>query len=135
LLGKLDHIGHVVKNFDEAMYLYTKKFGLKPRRIIDGKGSGFGSRAAFFPFAGIELELIQPGGKGEDPAARCLKERGEGVCHISLRVDDIDAEMKEWQKKGFTVTEFSKPENRTRIAFLEPEETKGLWIELIKNPD
>jgi len=94
----------------------------------------FGSKMAFFPFGGIEIEVIQPGGKGEDPAARCLKERGEGVFHLSMRVSDYDGEVKKWRDKGFTVNEYThQTSDRTvRIAFLNPEEVKGLWIEFIQ---
>ncbi len=133
--GKIDHVGHVVNDFEDAMDLYQNKFGLTPRRVMDGKNTRFGSRAAFFPFADIEIELIQPGGLGGDPAARCLKERGEGVFHISFSVEDIDAEINDWRKKGFTVTEYSQPGDKVRIAFLAPEEIKGLWVEFIQNPD
>jgi methylmalonyl-CoA/ethylmalonyl-CoA epimerase len=132
LFGKLDHIGHVVKNFDEVIELYKNKFGLTPNRMIEF--SEFGSRMAFFPFGNIEIELIQPGGRGGDPAASCLKERGEGVFHLSFRIDDYDAEVKKWRERGFKVEEYShfSPGHHVRLAFLTPEETKGLWIEFIK---
>ncbi len=132
MFDKLDHIGHVVNNFDEAMDLYTKKFGLSPKCIMEF--SEFGSKMAFFPFGGIEIEIIKPGGKGMDPAARCLKERGEGVFHLSFRVDDYDSEVKKWKDKGFTVGEYTHKtaEQIVKIAFLEPAEVNGLWIEFIK---
>jgi methylmalonyl-CoA/ethylmalonyl-CoA epimerase len=132
LFGKLDHIGHVVKNFDEAIELYKKKFGLTPRQIVEFPE--FGSKMAFFPFGGIEIEVIRPGGKGKDPAARCLKERGEGVFHLSLHVDDYDKEIQAWREKGFTVEEYThlNAGHTVKLAFLTPEETKGLWIEVIK---
>jgi methylmalonyl-CoA epimerase len=128
---KLDHIGHVVNNFEEAMQLY-KKFGLKPNKTMEF--AEFGSKMAFFSFAGSELEVIQPGGKGIDPAARCLRERGEGIFHLSLRVDDYEATVKEWKDKGFTVGEYRHETagHLARIAFLNPDEVKGLWIEFIK---
>lgn len=132
MFGKLDHIGHVVKNFDEALEFYKKKFDLEPNRVIEL--SEFGSRMAFFPLGDIEIELIQPGGRRGDPAAICLKERGEGVFHLSFRTDDYDAEVKKWREKGFKVEEYSHsiPGQNVRLAFLSPEETKGLWIEFLK---
>ena len=133
MFGKLDHIGHVVNNFDEALDFYAKELGLKPERMMIGADAPFGSKTAFFPFAGIELELIQPGKVVSNPAARCLQERGEGVFHLSFRVVDMDAAMKKWQQRGFTVTEYPVPEENTRIAFLSPDEMKGLWIEFIEH--
>jgi methylmalonyl-CoA/ethylmalonyl-CoA epimerase len=132
LFGKLDHIGHVVNNFNEALEMYRNKFGLTPNRIIEFPE--FGSRMAFFPFGDIEIELIQPGGRRGDPAAICLKERGEGLFHLSFRIDDYDAEVKKWREKGFRVEEYSHSNagHNVRLAFLTPEETRGLWIEFIK---
>jgi methylmalonyl-CoA/ethylmalonyl-CoA epimerase len=126
---KIDHIGHIVNNFDEAMDLYQSKFGLTPRIVM--RHPQFDSRMAFFPFGDIEMELIEPNSLTEDPPYRVLKERGEGVFHISFRVDDYDKEVQQWKDKGFTVTE-SSPGGNVRIAFIGPEETKGLWIEFIE---
>jgi methylmalonyl-CoA/ethylmalonyl-CoA epimerase len=132
LFEKLDHIGHVVRNFDETMDMYKNKFGLTPRQIMEFPE--FDSKMAFFPFGDIEIEVIQPGGKGKDPAGRCLKERGEGLFHLSMKVDNYDEEIKQWREKGFTVEEYTHTiqGHTTKLAFLAPEETKGLWIEFIK---
>jgi methylmalonyl-CoA epimerase len=129
---KLDHVGHVVNNFDSALDFYRDKLGVKPEKVIDFKE--FGSRMAFFKFGGTEIELIDPGPGGQGPAAKCLRERGEGFFHMSLRVDDYDAEVKKWKDKGFTVDEMSNEAGgmRARLAFLRPEETHGLYIEFIK---
>lgn len=132
MAGKLDHVGHVVKNLDEGMKLY-KKLGLTPSEGGIIEFAEFGSRMVFYPFSDITIELIEPGGLGGDPAARCLKERGEGLFHLSIRTDDYDTEVKTLKEKGFTVEEYahSRPGHTTRLAFLAPEETLGLWIEFI----
>ena len=132
MFDKIDHIGHVVNNFDEAVALYMKKFCIQPRQVIEFPE--FGSKMAFFPFGGIEIEVIQPGGKGNDPAARCLRDRGEGVFHLSFRVDDYEKEIQTWREKGFTVEEYihSNAGRIVKLAFLTPKDTKGLWIEFIK---
>ena len=129
---KLDHVGHVVKDFNTAMDFYKNKLGLEPDKTMEF--SEFGSKMAFYKFAGTEIELIYPGSGGKGPAAQCLRERGEGIFHMSLRVDDYDAEIKTWKNKGFTVDEFCNEGGgmRARLAFLRPEETHGLYIEFIK---
>ena len=133
MIWKLDHVGHVVKNLEEGMKVY-EKLGLSPLRHMEFPE--FGARMVFYPFAGIELELIEPGGLKGDPAARCLKERGEGVFHLSILVDDYEAEIKALRGKGFTVDEYrhEDAENPVRLAFLAPEETNGLWIEFMQAP-
>jgi len=96
----------------------------------------FGARMVFYSYANIEIELIEPGGLKGDPAARCLKERGEGLFHISILVDDLDSEIRTLRDRGFTVNVYtharSDREHPVRLAFLAPEETAGLWIEFMQ---
>ena len=131
---KLHHVGHIVKNLDEGMKLYKNVLGLTPteRGIIE---LPWGSRMVFFPYAGAYIELIEPAANGNDPAARCLKARGEGLFHISIYTDDFEAELESLRKKGLTIEEYSVPGAlpgyTTKLAFLAPEETQGLWVEFI----
>jgi methylmalonyl-CoA/ethylmalonyl-CoA epimerase len=129
---KLDHIGHVVKDYDAALDFYKNAFGVDPEFTLEFKN--LHSKMAFFSYGGTIIEMIKPGSGENDPAARCLKERGEGVFHLSFRVDDYEAEVKKWKDKGFTVDEMVNEANgvRARLAFLRPEEMFGLYIELIK---
>ena len=128
---KLDHVGHVVHNIEEARKLYEEKLGLAPKVTMRHPISG--SQMIFYPYAGIEIELIQPADMPEDFARRCLDERGEGIFHLSFVPDDYDAEVKAWRDKGFTVDEVTAEEPRgpIKLAFLKPEEVHGLWIEFI----
>jgi methylmalonyl-CoA/ethylmalonyl-CoA epimerase len=128
---KLDHVGHVVHNIEEAKKLYEEKLGLVPKVTMTHPISG--SQMRFYPFAGIEIELIQPSNLSWDFPRRCLDERGEGIFHLSFIPDDYDAEIKSWRDKGFTVEEFpiEDPHGPITLAFLKPEETHGLWIEFI----
>jgi catechol 2,3-dioxygenase-like lactoylglutathione lyase family enzyme len=128
---KLDHVGHVVHDLEESRKLYEDRLGLVPKRVMIHPK--FDSKMAFYPFANIELELIQPSTMPEDYARRCLNERGEGIFHLSFVPDDYDAEVKAWREKGFTVEEIVAEEVRgpIRLAFLKPEETHGLWIEFV----
>ena len=133
MFGKLHHVGHIVKNFEEGLKLYKNKFGLTPEGDIIELTS-FGSRIIFFPFGDTIIELIEPAAP-PDPAGRCLKERGEGLFHLSFLADDYDKEVKELREKGFTVEEYTLdgvfPGYTPRIAFLAPEETQGIWIEIM----
>jgi len=128
---KLDHVGHVVENLDEARKLYEERLGLVPKLIMSHPQ--FESKMVFYPFANIEIELIQPSTTPQDYARRCLKERGEGIFHLSFVPDDYDAEIKAWREKGFAVEEIVAEEARgpVRLAFLRPEEMGGLWIEFV----
>jgi methylmalonyl-CoA/ethylmalonyl-CoA epimerase len=51
---------------------------------------------------GVQLELIQPLAL-ESPHREFLETRGEGIQHIMVAVDDIEAEIKRLTDKGCTV--------------------------------
>ncbi len=128
---RLDHIGHVVHDIDDARKLYETALGLVPSLVMSHPITG--AQMIFYPYAGIEIELIQPGDMPEDVARQCLDRRGEGFFHLSLVPDDYDAEIGTWRARGFTVAEFAieEPRGPIRLAFLQPEEVHGLWIEFI----
>lgn len=130
---KLHHVGHIVRNLDDGMKLYEKKLGLTPSGFR--KIPKWGARLVFFHFADLDIELIEPSGAEEDPAGRCLRARGEGLFHLSFRTDDFDTQVKAMRGKGFTVEEHTVPGAlpgyTTRLAFLAPEETLGLWVEFV----
>jgi methylmalonyl-CoA/ethylmalonyl-CoA epimerase len=133
---KLHHVGHVVKNYDEALKLYYKNMPWVPSPSGIMEIPTFGARIRFFNIGDIQIELISPGGLGGDPATTCLKERGEGLFHLGFYVKDFKAEIKRLREKGFQAKEIMFPpigeaKQELRLTWLEPEETKGLWIELI----
>jgi Glyoxalase/Bleomycin resistance protein/Dioxygenase superfamily len=92
-----------------------------------------GSQMIFYPFAGLEIELIRPADLRGDVARQCLDRRGEGLFHLSFVPDDHDAEVKAWRDKGLSVTElaFESPQGPVRLVFLKPGEIHGLWIEIV----
>ena len=68
-LKYISQIGLCVKDLDSAVRGMEKVFGLKPdrygetpktRRFYKGKESEFGAKLAFYNFANIEIELMQP---------------------------------------------------------------------------
>lgn len=77
------------------------------------------------------LELLQSDKPGTG-TSRWIDERGEGLFHICLEVEDIDAAMGELRGKGVGF-QTEKPmigHGNCRIVFLDPKSTGGLVIEL-----
>jgi len=131
---KLHHVGHVVKDYDEALKIHEKLPWIpSPSGII--YHPAVGSRIRFFNIGDMQIEVISPGGLGGDPAMEVLKQRGEGLFHLGFYVTDFEAEIEKLRKKGFKAeVTFFEPvggKQKIRLAWLKPEETKGLWIELL----
>jgi methylmalonyl-CoA epimerase len=129
MIKRVHHIAVAVKNLDEAIKLYETLFGVKPTKIADVPEQGV--KAALIPMGdGGEIELLEP----IDPnggVAKFLENRGEGIHHICLEVDNIDSELNEMALRGCQlIDKKSRKGLAGQIGFLHPKSTKGVLIEL-----
>ncbi|MDP2932198.1 MAG: VOC family protein, partial [Chloroflexota bacterium] len=69
----------------------------------------------------------------EGPVAKHIEKRGEGMHHLALEVDDIEAALATLGKKGVPLIDKTprKGVEGTRIAFLHPKDSKVL-LELVE---
>jgi methylmalonyl-CoA epimerase len=126
---KVDHIGIAVRALDKAAEFYRDSLGLEISAMEEVAGEGV--RVAFLPVDGGRIELLEPLSE-ESPVGRFLSKRGEGIHHVCLQVEDLDAVVSSLQARGASVIE---PAIRTgaggnRIAFVHPRSTHGLLLEL-----
>jgi methylmalonyl-CoA/ethylmalonyl-CoA epimerase len=123
----LDHIGIAVRSIEDAA-IY-KALGLTIDHIETVETQGV--KTAFLSVGGANLELLEPTGP-ESTVAKFIEKRGEGIHHICLRVDDIDAHLARLQAEGFRlINETSVPgAHGCRVAFLHPAAGNGVLIEL-----
>lgn len=129
MIKKVDHIGIAVANLEKALKFYEETLGIKctgVEEVADQK-----VRTAFLPVGDTEIELLE----STDPAstvARFIEKRGEGIHHIALRVEDIEAALGKMKAAGIRLLdEVPRPgAGGARIAFLHPKDTGGVLIEL-----
>jgi methylmalonyl-CoA/ethylmalonyl-CoA epimerase len=128
---KLDHIAVAVKDMREAVNDFEAKLGVKCDRIEDVPDEQ--AQVAFFDLGGAHLELITPLREGS-PLSRSIASRGEGLHHICLEVEDIEATVNALKIAGLrTVTE--KPNTGaggSKIIFVHPKAMHGVLIELVQ---
>jgi methylmalonyl-CoA epimerase len=94
---------------------------------------GPGVRLAMLPIGESALELLEPQ-REDGRTAEWIRERGEGLFHICLEVDDIEASLAELRAKGVRLRD-EVPRighGGHRIAFLDPASTAGIVIELVE---
>jgi len=126
-MTKLDHIGIAVRSLDAAK-IY-ESLGLKVDHVetVDTQKV----RTAFLSGGDSNLELLEPV-SDDSPIAKFIEKRGEGIHHICLRVDDIEAELAKLKAEGYRlVNESPVPgAHGCRVAFLHPSAGNGVLIEL-----
>lgn len=81
------------------------------------------------------IELLRPTGPGSSVPA-FIAEKGEGLFHICLEVEDLDVAMAELTAKGLRFRAGSPMPGHagTRVAFLETASTGGVLFELLEQP-
>jgi methylmalonyl-CoA/ethylmalonyl-CoA epimerase len=88
-------------------------------------------KTAFLSAGDSNLELLEPT-DADSPIARFIEKRGEGIHHICLRVDNIEAHLERLKAQGFRlINEAPVPgAHGCRVAFLHPAAGNGVLIEL-----
>jgi len=125
----VDHIGIAVKSIDEALKFWEDALGIKctgreeveEQKVI----------TAFLPLGGTEIELLEPTSP-DSPISKFIENRGEGIHHLALRVEDIETALKELKDKGLRLID-EKPRcgaGVARIAFVHPKATGGILLEI-----
>jgi 4-hydroxyphenylpyruvate dioxygenase-like putative hemolysin len=84
-------------------------------------------------FAG-PLEFIIPASP-ESVVARSLERRGEGIHHLALHVDDLEAALKAFAADELVDAEPKAGAGAMRVAFVKPRVFAGVLIELVEEHD
>ncbi|MGD0231083.1 MAG: VOC family protein [Syntrophorhabdales bacterium] len=131
MIKRIDHVGVVVKNLDEALDLYVNTLGFKASEVLTAeKGERF--RTVMVSLGQVTFELIEPlDAKGG--IRGFLETRGEGIHHVSLEVDDIGEELRTLGAKGIRFL-MKEPEQvmGTLVTFVHPKSTRGVLMEVLQ---
>jgi len=128
---KLDHIGVVVRDIEQALEAYEGALGLALHDIVQVPGQGV--RVAFLPVGESNIELVQPV-VSDSGIGRFLDKRGEGIHHICLEVPDIEAALARLAAHGVPlIDEIPRPGAHGRVAFIHPKGMHGVLLELVEH--
>lgn len=112
----IDHITLCVKNLDAAEYLFTKILGFEVIWSARDVGSDKSSMDTIVVQRGnAKVALMQGRDKAvQSQISQFIEKYGEGVQHVAIEVDDIEAVCREWEYHG---VKFSGPLKEGRDGF------------------
>lgn len=129
-IKKIDHIAIVVENLDKALGVYRDALGMTVTDVREMPEQDV--KMAFLPTGDSEIELLEPL-SADSGIGKYLAKRGEGLHHVCLEVDDIDATLADLKAKGAQlIDETPKRGAYGRIAFIHPKGAHGVLVELVQ---
>ena len=132
VIKKIDHIAIVVRSIEEALQVFEGALGLELTDVKEVPEQAV--RVAFLPVGESKIELVEPL-TADGGVVKFLEKRGEGLHHICLEVDDIEAALQDLAARGIRlIDEQPRQGAHGRVAFLHPKSVHGVLIELIEKP-
>jgi len=131
MLGKLSHIALVVHDLEAAIARFQQLFGVRllERDFLPETSTD----VAVVELGGVHLELLSSR-EPDSKVGRILREKGEGLHHLSFEVPEIAAELGRMRAAGVRLLD-EKPRKGVhgrQIAFVDPRETSGVLIEMVE---
>jgi len=129
-IRRVDHIAIAVESLDAAIGDVQWRPGHDAG--LTSPRSRSRSEGRFLPVGDSEIELLEP--LSPDSGIRSTwRSAAEGLHHICLEVDDIEAALAELKARGTAlIDEVPKQGAHGRIAFIHPKGTHGVLIELVE---
>ena len=135
-INEVAHICMIVDDIEKALERVNQTFEIPPVKVeeststarLRGKDLGkYNVKLAFVKIASnMTLELLQIS-EGKSIEQDWLKNHGETIHHIAIKVDDLEKEAAKWEKKGVKILQ----EDHGKWIYLDTEKILGMNIELI----
>jgi methylmalonyl-CoA/ethylmalonyl-CoA epimerase len=125
---KINHIGIAVANIDESLKFWRDALGIELSHIEDVPSQK--AKVAFLPVGESEVELVNPT-TDDSGVAKFIAERGGGMHHLCVEVDDIEGVIANLKEKGVRmIDEEPKVLPGRKMAFVHPKSAGGVLVEL-----
>lgn len=128
LFSHIDHLGIAVRSLEESIPLYRDVFGLEFEGTdeVDEQGA----KVAFFRAGETLIELLEPT-REDSPIGKFLAKRGEGIHHIAMATEDIDAARANAEDSGMRLLSDAPLDGAhgKLISFVHPKDTHGVLVE------
>lgn len=128
-MNTIDHLGIAVKSLAEAKKFYRAMgFEIGHEEIVEHEKV----RVAMVPAGESRIELLEA--TSDDSAvARFIAKRGEGLHHVAISVEDLQATIDALKKTGtrFISDEIKVGAGGHLYVFVHPSSAGGVLLELV----
>jgi methylmalonyl-CoA epimerase len=128
MIKGLNHIGIAVKDLEKAMVFFSETYGVRLIRRDKYEDQLF--ETALVGIGDVRFELIAGLGSGGFIGS-FIKDRGQGIHHVSLEVDHFNQVVEDFRAKGLKV--LGETDNADfKAAFIHPQRNFGVLTEIIE---
>lgn len=128
--AKIDHLGIAVKSIAEARGFY-EALGLRVTHEETVEQERV--KTAMLPVGESRVELLEPT-EEDSPVGKFLAKRGEGLHHVALQVEDIEAAMEGLKARGARLIQ-----DKVQVGagghlyfFVHPSSAGGVLVEIVQ---
>uniref|UniRef100_UPI00358F3BB8 methylmalonyl-CoA epimerase, mitochondrial n=1 Tax=Myxine glutinosa TaxID=7769 RepID=UPI00358F3BB8 len=131
-LGRLHHVGVAVPDVNAASKLYKETLAMGDKVSEVRSHPEHGIRCVFIDFGNSMLELIEPLGEASPLKGFIDRNKGGGLHHICLEVNDLDAAARQLSDlKIHLLSPKPRPGAHGKdVLFLHPKDCQGVLVEL-----
>jgi methylmalonyl-CoA/ethylmalonyl-CoA epimerase len=127
-VSKINHVAIAVPDVEKAQSFWKDGLGLDLDHIEIVETQK--SRVAFLTVGDSEVELVEPM-TPDSGLAKFINERGPGMHHLCMEVDDLESMIKQLKGKGIRlINEIPEVLPGRKIVFIHPKSSGGVLIEL-----
>ncbi len=130
-VGKIDHLGIAVKSIAEARKFYEALgLSIEAEETVEAERV----RTAMVPLGESRIELLQATDE-TSVIAKFIAKRGEGLHHVAIAVEDIEAAVVEMKRKGVRLVQdkVQRGAGGHLYVFVHPASAGGVLVELVQS--
>ncbi len=131
MITGIDHIGIAVESLETRIPFYRDVLGMGEPEIEEVAEQKV--RVAVFYTPHGRIELLEPTSP-ESPVAAFLEKKGEGIHHLALGSDAIEAQIAGVQEAGLRMIDATPRDGAgsAKIAFVHPKSTGSVLLEFCR---
>ena len=137
-LKRVDHVSMAVWNLEEQLAFFTNIFGWKEAGRFRNEKEGFAGVVVDVPGADgqrqMQWEILEPIGE-ESFVAKFLRDRGPGLHHVTLEVEDADKAAVGLRECGIEPFGGPRVSYDWKEMFIHPKKSGGVLFQLYEQLD